>query len=109
MNSLPVQFEMRYPQDLFAQDLESKTCFTKTVWLLTESHKKEEMKIAKKIRVQETQAGAIVLEIPFEREPTKAPVKGEYHTYKLRTQPTDSSSPVYDLSVPVFDHGTPEV
>ena len=67
------------------------------------------MKIAKKIRVQETTAGAIVPAIPFEREPVKAPVKGEYHTYKLRTQPTDSSSPVYDLSVPVFDHGTPEV
>eukprot|EP00957_Ditylum_brightwellii_P082285 6256873-Ditylum_brightwellii.AAC.1 len=34
--------------------------------------------------------------------------KGEYHTYKLRTTPTDATSPVYKLSAPFFDEGTPE-
>eukprot|EP00957_Ditylum_brightwellii_P014048 1059262-Ditylum_brightwellii.AAC.1 len=34
--------------------------------------------------------------------------KGQFHTYKLRTTPTDATLPVYKLSVPFFDEGTPE-
>ena len=34
--------------------------------------------------------------------------KGEYHAYKLRTNPTDSTSPTYELSVPFFSTDTPE-
>jgi hypothetical protein len=31
--------------------------------------------------------------------------KGQYHTYKLRTTPSDPTSSVYELSVPFFDEG----
>eukprot|EP00957_Ditylum_brightwellii_P093100 7088107-Ditylum_brightwellii.AAC.1 len=33
---------------------------------------------------------------------------GQFHTYKLCTTPTDATSPIYKLSVPFFDKGTPE-
>eukprot|EP00957_Ditylum_brightwellii_P165210 12578375-Ditylum_brightwellii.AAC.1 len=33
---------------------------------------------------------------------------GQFHTYKLRTTPADATSPIYELSVPFFDEGTPE-
>eukprot|EP00957_Ditylum_brightwellii_P100578 7666435-Ditylum_brightwellii.AAC.1 len=32
-----------------------------------------------------------------------------YHMYKLCTTPADATSPIYKLSVPFFDDGTPEV
>eukprot|EP00957_Ditylum_brightwellii_P124733 9506950-Ditylum_brightwellii.AAC.1 len=34
--------------------------------------------------------------------------RGQFHTYKLRTTPLDVTLPVYKLSVPFFDEGTPE-
>eukprot|EP00957_Ditylum_brightwellii_P158514 12064994-Ditylum_brightwellii.AAC.1 len=34
--------------------------------------------------------------------------KGQYHTYKLCTTPTDPTSPVCKLAIPFFDEGTPE-
>eukprot|EP00957_Ditylum_brightwellii_P109008 8315583-Ditylum_brightwellii.AAC.1 len=33
---------------------------------------------------------------------------GQFHAYKLRTTPADVTSPIYKLSVPFFDGGTPE-
>eukprot|EP00957_Ditylum_brightwellii_P200689 15298790-Ditylum_brightwellii.AAC.1 len=46
--------------------------------------------------------------IPFLR-PTPKPLKrGQFHTYKLRTTPADVTSPLYELSVPFFESGTPE-
>eukprot|EP00957_Ditylum_brightwellii_P076895 5844844-Ditylum_brightwellii.AAC.1 len=32
----------------------------------------------------------------------------QFYTYKLRTTPTDATSPIYKLSIPFFDRGTPE-
>ena len=32
----------------------------------------------------------------------------QYHTYKLCTTPADTTSPIYKLSVPFFDNGTPK-
>eukprot|EP00957_Ditylum_brightwellii_P165679 12612639-Ditylum_brightwellii.AAC.1 len=46
--------------------------------------------------------------IPFLRPDPRNLEKGQYHTYKLRTTSTDPTSPVYELSVPFFDEGTPE-
>ena len=54
------------------------------------------MKITKKSHSTENHPGAIDPAITFERELINASVKGKYHTYKFRMQPTDSSSPVYD-------------
>ena len=34
--------------------------------------------------------------------------KGQYHTYKLRTNPTSASSSTYELDVPLFSTGTVE-
>eukprot|EP00957_Ditylum_brightwellii_P046812 3553421-Ditylum_brightwellii.AAC.1 len=34
--------------------------------------------------------------------------RGQFQTYKLRTTPMDATLPVYKLSVPFFDEGTPE-
>ena len=34
--------------------------------------------------------------------------KGQYHTYELRTSPTNVNSPTYKLDVPKFSTGTPE-
>eukprot|EP00957_Ditylum_brightwellii_P097923 7457799-Ditylum_brightwellii.AAC.1 len=33
---------------------------------------------------------------------------GQFHTYKLRTTPVDVTSPIYELSIPFCDEGTPE-
>eukprot|EP00957_Ditylum_brightwellii_P013443 1014803-Ditylum_brightwellii.AAC.1 len=33
---------------------------------------------------------------------------GQFHAYKLRTTPADTTSPIYELSVPFFDCETPE-
>eukprot|EP00957_Ditylum_brightwellii_P181408 13818543-Ditylum_brightwellii.AAC.1 len=46
--------------------------------------------------------------IPFLRPDPRNLEKGQYHTYKLCTTPTDLTSPVYELSIPFFDEGTPE-
>ena len=50
----------------------------------------------------------IVPPIPLERPEVKDLQKGQYHTYKLRSNPTDAASPTYDLSVPFFREGTCE-
>eukprot|EP00957_Ditylum_brightwellii_P009142 691134-Ditylum_brightwellii.AAC.1 len=34
--------------------------------------------------------------------------RGQLHMYKLRTTPADVTSPIYELSVPLFDKGTPD-
>ena len=46
--------------------------------------------------------------IPLERDPPRALVKGEYLAYRLRNDPTDESSPTYELAVPYFNTGTCE-
>ena len=46
--------------------------------------------------------------IPLERPVKAEPKKGEYHSYKLRSNPTDASSPTYELTVPIFNNGTCE-
>eukprot|EP00957_Ditylum_brightwellii_P028991 2190513-Ditylum_brightwellii.AAC.1 len=44
----------------------------------------------------------------FQRPPPRQLKDGQYHTYKVHTTPTDATSPIYELSVPFFDEGTPE-
>jgi hypothetical protein len=46
--------------------------------------------------------------IPMDRAEPKDLEIGEYHTYKLRTNPAEADSPLYTLQVPKFDTGTPE-
>eukprot|EP00957_Ditylum_brightwellii_P092706 7059242-Ditylum_brightwellii.AAC.1 len=42
-------------------------------------------------------------------KPTPRQLKcGQFHTYKLRTTPSDTNSPTYKLSIPFFDEGLPE-
>ena len=48
----------------------------------------------------------IVPPIPLEQPEKKALEKGEYYTYKLRTNPADSDLPTYKLLVPYFSTGT---
>eukprot|EP00957_Ditylum_brightwellii_P134732 10271938-Ditylum_brightwellii.AAC.1 len=48
---------------------------------------------------------AIIL---FPRPEPRNLEKGQYHTYKLCTTSADATLPVYKLSVPFFDEGTPE-
>eukprot|EP00957_Ditylum_brightwellii_P191773 14599320-Ditylum_brightwellii.AAC.1 len=48
---------------------------------------------------------AIIL---FPRSNMRNLERGQFHTYKLRTTPVDATSPVYKLSVPFFNKGTPE-
>ena len=50
----------------------------------------------------------IVPPIPLEKLDKKPLVKGKYHTYKLRANPTDLDLPTYELSVPFFSNGTCE-
>eukprot|EP00957_Ditylum_brightwellii_P051818 3929497-Ditylum_brightwellii.AAC.1 len=45
--------------------------------------------------------------IAFQRPPPRQLKCGQFHTYKLRTTPADATSPIYVLSVPFFDKGTP--
>ena len=47
--------------------------------------------------------------IPLEREEAKPLVSGEYHQYKLRTNPTKKDSPTFELQVPYFAQGSPEM
>eukprot|EP00957_Ditylum_brightwellii_P132352 10092621-Ditylum_brightwellii.AAC.1 len=46
--------------------------------------------------------------IPFKRADTKLLERGQFHTYKLCTTPADATSPLYELSLPFFEEGTPE-
>eukprot|EP00957_Ditylum_brightwellii_P199089 15176161-Ditylum_brightwellii.AAC.1 len=46
--------------------------------------------------------------IAFQQPPPSQLECGQYHTYKLRTTPADATLPIYKLSVPFFDEGTPE-
>ena len=46
--------------------------------------------------------------IPFLRPAPRQLERGQFHAYKLRTTPTDPTSPLYELSVPFFDDGSPE-
>eukprot|EP00957_Ditylum_brightwellii_P072397 5502277-Ditylum_brightwellii.AAC.1 len=46
--------------------------------------------------------------IAFQQPQAKQLEQGQYHTYKLCTTPADDTSPIYKLSIPFFDNGTPE-
>eukprot|EP00957_Ditylum_brightwellii_P134058 10220751-Ditylum_brightwellii.AAC.1 len=46
--------------------------------------------------------------IPFLRPAPRQLEHGQFHTYKVRTTPADATSPIYELSIPFFDKGTPE-
>jgi hypothetical protein len=46
--------------------------------------------------------------IPLKRPDVKELQKNEYQTFKLRQNPGDSDSPTYELTVPLFQTGTPE-
>eukprot|EP00957_Ditylum_brightwellii_P091576 6972756-Ditylum_brightwellii.AAC.1 len=46
--------------------------------------------------------------ILFQRPAPKPLEHGQFHTFKLHTTPADVTSPLYELSVPFFDCGTPE-
>ena len=44
--------------------------------------------------------------IPLLKEEKELLQRGEYHVYKLRTNPTVATSPTYELVVPYFGTGT---
>eukprot|EP00957_Ditylum_brightwellii_P174069 13253821-Ditylum_brightwellii.AAC.1 len=46
--------------------------------------------------------------IQFPRLEPRNLERGQFQTYKLRTTPADATLPVYNLSVPFFNEGTPE-
>eukprot|EP00957_Ditylum_brightwellii_P147393 11223859-Ditylum_brightwellii.AAC.1 len=46
--------------------------------------------------------------IAFPRPTPRQLEFSQFHTYKLCTTPTDATSPIYKLSIPFFDKGTPE-
>eukprot|EP00957_Ditylum_brightwellii_P161053 12261619-Ditylum_brightwellii.AAC.1 len=46
--------------------------------------------------------------IAFQRPSPRQLNCGQYHTYKLCTTPADATSPIYKLSVPFFNKGTPK-
>eukprot|EP00957_Ditylum_brightwellii_P174307 13270838-Ditylum_brightwellii.AAC.1 len=46
--------------------------------------------------------------IAFQRPSPRQLQCSQFHTYKLRTTPSDATSPIYELSVPFFNKGTPE-
>eukprot|EP00957_Ditylum_brightwellii_P197454 15044150-Ditylum_brightwellii.AAC.1 len=46
--------------------------------------------------------------IAFQQSPPRQLEHGQYHTYRLCTTPADTTLPIYKLSVPFFDEGTPE-
>eukprot|EP00957_Ditylum_brightwellii_P065855 4994592-Ditylum_brightwellii.AAC.1 len=48
---------------------------------------------------------AIIL---FPRPEPRTLERGQFHIYKLRTTPADATLPVYKLSTPFFNEGTPE-
>jgi hypothetical protein len=49
-----------------------------------------------------------VAPIPLERKEKKKYGKNEVLSYKLRSNPAEENSPVYEFSVPFFEAGTPE-
>eukprot|EP00957_Ditylum_brightwellii_P125262 9548417-Ditylum_brightwellii.AAC.1 len=46
--------------------------------------------------------------ILFPRPASRQLERGRFYAYKLCTTPADATSPIYKLSVPFFDCGTPE-
>eukprot|EP00957_Ditylum_brightwellii_P173554 13214184-Ditylum_brightwellii.AAC.1 len=46
--------------------------------------------------------------IAFQQPLPRQLERKQYHRYKLHTTPADATSPIYKLSVPFFDEGTPE-
>eukprot|EP00957_Ditylum_brightwellii_P056016 4245402-Ditylum_brightwellii.AAC.1 len=46
--------------------------------------------------------------IAFQQPQDRNLERGQYHTYKLCTTPTDSTSPIYKLSVPFLTMGHPK-
>eukprot|EP00957_Ditylum_brightwellii_P196165 14946547-Ditylum_brightwellii.AAC.1 len=46
--------------------------------------------------------------IPFPRPAPRQLEHGQFYAYKLRITPADATSPIYELSVPFFDGGTPD-
>eukprot|EP00957_Ditylum_brightwellii_P165530 12601892-Ditylum_brightwellii.AAC.1 len=46
--------------------------------------------------------------IPFPRPKPRNLERGQFHTYKLCTTPMDATLPVYQLSIPFFNEGTPD-
>jgi hypothetical protein len=57
---------------------------------------------------KKTSGRHIVPVIPLARVKKPELIKGEYIVIKCRTNPSDSSSPTYDLPLPYFKTGTPE-
>ena len=50
----------------------------------------------------------VVPPIPFERANADNVSKDKLSSFKLRSDPSDASSPTYELSVRYFNDGTPE-
>eukprot|EP00957_Ditylum_brightwellii_P100523 7663082-Ditylum_brightwellii.AAC.1 len=46
--------------------------------------------------------------IAFQQPQARQLKQGQYHMYKLQTTPPDATSPIYKLSAPFFDDGTPK-
>ena len=46
--------------------------------------------------------------VPFQREPVAEKAKHEVLTFKLRTDPADAGSTMYELTVPLFNTGSCE-
>eukprot|EP00957_Ditylum_brightwellii_P010048 758217-Ditylum_brightwellii.AAC.1 len=57
---------------------------------------------------QQSNPGVKRTVIVFPRPAPRQLECGQFHTYKLCTTPADVTSPIYELSVPFFDKGTPE-
>ena len=55
------------------------------------------MKLAPSGEANTDSKRAVIL---FERLQAKAPAKGQYHTYKLCTSPSNLDLPIYKLAVP---------
>ena len=50
----------------------------------------------------------VVPSIPLIKEEEKAHAKGSYTTLKLRSNPAEENSPIYEIQVPYFKSGTCE-
>eukprot|EP00957_Ditylum_brightwellii_P079275 6028556-Ditylum_brightwellii.AAC.1 len=46
--------------------------------------------------------------IALTRPTPKTLKRSQYHTYRLRTTPSDTDSPTYELAIPFFEEGTPK-